>query len=90
MYQVTRRTLDRLLHRRELWNGNRESWRQVLRWDPQKSIIRWAWTTHGTKREWLDRFEADLKGEGVTCVRVRSHREAEAAIGALLGAVVGS
>jgi adenylate kinase family enzyme len=46
MRQVTGRTLGRGLLRRELWNGNRESLRNALRRDPERSIIRWAWTQH--------------------------------------------
>jgi adenylate kinase family enzyme len=44
--RVIRRTLGRLIARRELWNGNRERLRMALSWDPQRSIIRWAWVQH--------------------------------------------
>ena len=46
MRQVTLRTLRRIVHRDELWNGNRERIRTVFAWDPHESIIRWAWTDH--------------------------------------------
>ena len=49
-WRVIRRTLGRVVGRRELWNGNRERLRMALSWDPQKSIIRWAWTQHPVTR----------------------------------------
>ena len=48
--RVVRRTLGRLISRRELWNGNRERVRMALSWDPQRSIIRWAWVQHPVTR----------------------------------------
>jgi adenylate kinase family enzyme len=45
--RVVQRTLSRLLLRRELWNGNRETWRAVISRDPERSIVVWAWVTHG-------------------------------------------
>ncbi|MFN2536963.1 MAG: (d)CMP kinase [Mycobacteriales bacterium] len=47
MRQVIRRTCARVLLRRELWNGNRESLRNVLSLDPERSILAWAWRMHG-------------------------------------------
>lgn len=47
MRQVVRRTCARVLLRRELWNGNRESLRNVLSLDPERSILAWAWRMHG-------------------------------------------
>ncbi len=46
MDRVTRRTVRRVLRREELWNGNREPWANLYRWDPTRNIIRWAWTQH--------------------------------------------
>jgi adenylate kinase family enzyme len=46
MRRVVGRTLNRVITGRELWNGNRETWRDVLSRDPQRSIIAWAWVEH--------------------------------------------
>jgi adenylate kinase family enzyme len=46
MRQVVRRTCARVLLRRELWNGNCESLRNVLSLDPERSILAWAWRMH--------------------------------------------
>ena len=46
MRRVVGRTVRRSLTREELWNGNREPLANLYRWDPERSIIRWAWTHH--------------------------------------------
>jgi adenylate kinase family enzyme len=59
MGQLARRTLGRMARRTELWNGNRESWVNLLRADPEKSILLWAWTKHRVTRERYRRAQAD-------------------------------
>jgi adenylate kinase family enzyme len=88
MSQITRRTLWRSLRRAELWNGNRESMRNVFRWDPQLSVIRWSWTTHAKVRERFAWFETLANEYGVRVIRVRSHKEAREQIAAALGVAV--
>ena len=51
MWRVVRRTLARLVLRRELWDGNREPLSNVWSLDPQRSIIAWAWTQHESYRQ---------------------------------------
>jgi adenylate kinase family enzyme len=46
MRQVVWRTLRRVAGRQELWNGNRERWRNFFTWDPEQSVISWAWHKH--------------------------------------------
>ena len=50
MRHLVVRTSRRLLLRQQLWNGNRESLRNVLARDPERSILRWAWTRHEAQR----------------------------------------
>jgi len=45
MYQVTRRTLRRRLHREVLWNGNVEPPLRTI-FSDRDHIVRWAWNTH--------------------------------------------
>jgi hypothetical protein len=47
MARVIRRTFARLATRAELWNGNRERWRDLP--DPGHPI-RWAWQQHADRR----------------------------------------
>ncbi len=53
MPALAARTLKRAITREELWNGNREHLRDVLSWDPHRSVIAWSWTMH---REYRNRY----------------------------------
>ncbi len=48
--RVARRTLGRVLLRRELWNGNRETWRSLVNPDPRQNILLWSWSEHANYR----------------------------------------
>lgn len=73
--RVVRRTLGRVLLRRELWNGNRESWTSLLRPDRRQNILLWSWTQHhGYRRYYEDASTADRQA---SWVRLRTPREAE-------------
>jgi adenylate kinase family enzyme len=50
MCQLVWRTARRGLLREKLWNGNRESLRNVLSRDPERSVLLWAWTRHEPQR----------------------------------------
>lgn len=73
MFRVVRRSLARSATRRELWNGNRETFRDWL--DPEHPI-RWAWARHSVhRRRTLDRLAAH---PDLTLVRLTSARAARA------------
>jgi adenylate kinase family enzyme len=50
MRRVTWRSVQRAAARTELWNGNREHWRNLFRLDKEESIIAWAWQSHAANR----------------------------------------
>jgi adenylate kinase family enzyme len=78
MRQVVGRTVGRVTRREELWNGNREHWTNLFRWDPDRSIIRWAWTTH---RSTIERYRAladDPRFAHLEFVRLASRADADA------------
>ncbi|WP_283136895.1 hypothetical protein [Rhizohabitans arisaemae] len=71
MGRVLRRSLVRAATRRELWNGNREGFRDWL--DPEHPI-RWAWSGHAKRRL---RTGALLAAHpGVTAIHLRSAAQA--------------
>ena len=75
MRQVIGRSLRRLVRNEELWNGNKESCRNLFAWDPEQSIIRWSWTQHG---KYVDRYSAAMTApeySHIEFVRLRSRRE---------------
>ena len=77
MRQVTSRTLSRAVRRAELWNGNREQWRNMLSFSPEKSIIWWAWTRHAIYRQRYGALSADPAYAHLTFVRVESPDDAD-------------
>ncbi|WP_211300296.1 P-loop NTPase family protein [Nocardia fluminea] len=78
MRQIVRRTVGRVLTGRELWNGNRERWREMISLDPARSVIVWAWTTHAKNRANYSAAQKDPAFRHLTFVRLGSHREAAA------------
>ena len=76
MRRLIWRTLRRVAGRVELWNGNRERWRNVFTWDDQESVIAWAWKTHGSRRERYAAALADPANRHLRLVRLRSPRAA--------------
>lgn len=67
MAQVVWRTARRLATRRELWNGNRERWSNLLDADHP---VRWAWSTFARRRA---DYEAQVDERWV---RLRSRHDA--------------
>jgi adenylate kinase family enzyme len=72
MWRVTSRSLRRAVTREELWNGNREEWRNLLAWDPERSVIRWAWTTHAERRRTFPVELAEPRWQPLTVHRLRT------------------
>jgi adenylate kinase family enzyme len=72
MGRIIQRSLGRVIFRRELWNGNRERWANLLSRDPAKSIVAWAWTQHDTYRETYGTAMSDEEWANLDFVRLRS------------------
>ena len=68
--RVVRRTFSRLIHRTELWNGNRESVRNLFNPDPRESIILWAWTQHDNYTTKIEAAMADPRWRDKNWVRL--------------------
>ena len=83
MRQVTLRTLRRIVHRDELWNGNRERIRTLWARDPNESIIRWAWTQHAKYQQRFNSAMASPRLTHIHFVRLTSRHEAEQWLGSL-------
>jgi len=72
MRRITCRTLRWVAGRVELWNGNRERWRNLFTWDKNESIIAWAWQTYGSRRERYAALLTDPANAHLTFVRLTS------------------
>lgn len=75
MRRLVWRTLTRGLLRTRLWNGNRERLANFMSFDPEKSVIVWAWTRWDEYRDRYTSLETSFHGR---FVRLRSDAEVEA------------
>ncbi|HVB19498.1 MAG TPA: (d)CMP kinase [Acidimicrobiales bacterium] len=82
MARLIRRTLKRVVLRQAMWNGNRESWRNLFSRDPERNILLWSWRTHQSHRETTP-SDATLYAPRATFVRVQNRREGRSLIDSL-------
>ena len=75
MRQVVWRTLRRVALRRELWNGNRERWRNFFTWNPEQSVISWAWHKHAPDRARYAATAASPASAHLRFIRLTSRRD---------------
>ncbi len=85
MTQVIGRTLGRVATGRELWNGNREHWRNVFRREPEENILLWAWTTYGRNRSRYERAMVDPEWRRLRFIRLRTRGEVQTLLRAVAG-----
>jgi hypothetical protein len=76
--RVILRTMKRALTRQVLWNGNREAVSNLIRFNPEYSVIRWSWTSHGPMRETFGALLASGEISHATVLRFRHPRETAA------------
>jgi adenylate kinase family enzyme len=76
MRQIVLRTVHRAALKVELWNGNRERWRNLVTRDPDKSVIAWAWHRHPVYQARYLAATTDAAWRRLTFVRVRSRDDA--------------
>lgn len=74
MRQLMPRTLRRMATGAELWNGNRERWRYLLR--REESILLYAWSNHRAVRAKFESAQADPENAHLTFVRLSTPEEA--------------
>lgn len=82
MWQITRRTIERALHRRVLWNGNVEPPLWTILHD-RDHIVRWAWRTHAQSRNRVIALAEERTH--LTVVRLRTRAEIEQWAAGMLG-----
>lgn len=67
--RIIRRTVLRIIHRTELWNGNREQWSALM---GRESLLVWAVKSQRRHRRELPGRLAALTALGIRVVRLRS------------------
>jgi len=83
MVRVIARSVFRTVFRTELWAGNRERWRHMLR---PSHPIRWAWTTWDPRRREFAERLAREEHAGLVVIRVRRPGEMPRVLRALVEA----
>ena len=83
MARVISRSLIRAILRTELWAGNRERWRHMLR---PSHPIRWAWGTWDRRRRETAELLAQRECAHLVVLRLRRPREVESAVNRLIEA----
>ncbi len=73
--RLIRRTLRRLITREELWNGNRERWREQF--FSRESLFLWMLRTYRRRRREYPELLQQPEYAHLSVVRLRSPREAE-------------
>lgn len=81
MSQLLVRTLRRGWTGAELWNGNRENLRNLLRREPEQNILLWSWTHHAINRQRYRAAAQAPQWSTLTFLTVHSRREARALVG---------
>jgi adenylate kinase family enzyme len=77
MRQVVWRTARRIATREELWNGNREKLRNVFSLNKDKSIILWAWSSHGRAQHLVVAARKDPAHRETRFVQLHSRRQVD-------------
>ena len=72
MRRIIWRSFRRAAVRTELWNGNRERWRNFFSLDKEESVIAWAWQTHAATRAKMEAAVADQANSHVSFVRLEN------------------
>jgi adenylate kinase family enzyme len=83
MGRVIRRSLGRALTRRRLWNGNRETFKNLLSKDPEENIVRWASAAVDTLHQRYLAAMNDPRWNGLNFVRLTDPRQTSAFTSAL-------
>jgi adenylate kinase family enzyme len=81
MRRIIWRTLRRVGGRIELWNGNRERWRDVFTVNPDKSVIAWAWQKHRTYHDRYTTLMNDPANARLVFIRVGRSADARRLLG---------
>ena len=75
MPRIIRRTLGRMITRRELWNGNRERFRNLLKTDPYENIILWSWSQAPKYRQQYAEASRDPLNGHLEWIHITSARQ---------------
>jgi adenylate kinase family enzyme len=76
MRRIILRTIHRVVTRAELWNGNRERWRNFFSLNPERSVIAWSWASYADKRQRYRAAAVDPAYAHLTFIRIANRADA--------------
>jgi hypothetical protein len=77
MWRSVSRIVRRAATGQELWNGNRESWRGLLFWRGESSILWWAWTSYPRTQQRYESAMADPQNRHLVFHRLRTSKDVD-------------
>jgi adenylate kinase family enzyme len=77
MWRSVSRIVRRAVTGQELWNGNRESWRGLLFWRGESSILWWAWTSYPRTQLRYESAMADPQNRHLVFHRLRTSKDVD-------------
>jgi adenylate kinase family enzyme len=75
MRRIVWRTIRRAAIRAELWNGNRERWKNLFSWNPEESVIAWSWRRHRTYRQRYEAAARDPANAHLVFIRIATRAD---------------
>jgi adenylate kinase family enzyme len=85
MRRIIWRSFLRAARRTELWNGNREHWRNLVALDKEESVIVWAWTSHARNHARYAAAMADPPNSQLRFVRLTRPAEVRSFLASVSG-----
>ncbi|MER5478215.1 adenylate kinase [Streptomyces sp. NPDC002734] len=77
LWRALSRTVRRAATGQELWNGNRETWRGLMFWRGEDSILWWAWTSYPGVQKRYEAAMRDPRAAHLVFHRLRTAKEVE-------------
>lgn len=76
MSRIIKRSFSRAFRREVLWNGNKENFSNLLKWDPEENIVRWAWTQYDSYVEQLSEMaQAANSAQEQTWIEIKNDQD---------------
>ena len=84
MKRLAVRSLKRITSREELWNGNRESLRNVLSKNREENVLLHAWQTYERNQTLFEHAFFDEQWQQARFIRVRNDRDVDKCLDSLV------
>lgn len=70
MFRLLIRSMNRVLFRKKLWNGNREKLRYLLSANPEINVVLWSWNNFERRRDEFLQLQNSIENNGLVNTRI--------------------